>query len=565
MPYIYYATLVWTTVIFIGSLGIVIYLGSQKFSSRIFAFNILLIVIWSIAVSLLPLQTNSFHENLLLKFTFSMGAVIAGAFFYFCNVFPDENAPRSNLLKFIVIFEILFNIILFGSDLIIGASIPDSSFWNWGQNYGPFWFIFDISFLSFWIGGVILLYNKFKRMPNSLGRKNIGYMLIGLIVGFIPPNICSILLPRLGIFHWNWLGPVSGGLWVCIIAYSILRYRQMDVRAVVTEVLAIAMTAIFFLNIFIDTPFGIWGKIAAFLAFLILAYYLIRGVLREARQREQLNDLNQNLEVKVAAQTVEIRRSLEAEKQARMELEKLNDAKDQFIMITQHHLRTPVSSVNWSLESILNGEYGAATGKLKSVLEQTYESGKRLMRIVDDFLNITAIKIGTNILNLEQQSLKTSIDDILSELKPAIASANISVAWDSDPQRWPSLPIDASKLREALFIIFENAIRYNTDGGSVNVGTETVQDEKTHRQMFEITITNTGLGISRDDIGKIGTSLFYRSEFARKAYPIGMGVGLSVVKAMIRAHQGSFTITSAGPGTGVRVIVTLPFVRQAIS
>jgi signal transduction histidine kinase len=312
----------------------------------------------------------------------------------------------------------------------------------------------------------------------------------------------------------------------------------MNVRAVVTEVLAIAMTAIFFVNIFIDSPFGIWGRVGAFLAFLILAYYLIRGVLNEARQREELDGLNHTLEARVAAQTVEVRRSYEAEKRARIDLEKLNDAKDQFIMMTQHHLRGPVSSIAHA-----------------DSLDAAKQSGARLSRIVDDFLDITALKPGASILDVRSVSLRPAVADILDELRMPIEKMGLRIEWPQDDAHWPRVPADEKKMREALFIVFENAVRYNQPGGSVTVSTAA------DGGMFRIAIENTGIGISKEESEKIGTALFYRGKFAREAYPIGMGVGLSLVKAVLQAHRGSFSIGSAGPGRGARATVTLPLGR----
>ncbi len=287
---------------------------------------------------------------------------------------------------------------------------------------------------------------------------------------------------------------------------------------------------------------------------------LIKGVLRELALRErseklalQLQDLNLTLNQKVAEQTVELRTAYEAEKHARMELEKLNDAKDQFIMITQHHLRTPLTSVLWGLESALDGSYGKLTIKLKTLLGDMQVSGKRLMKIVDDFLNITAIKVGTNILNLSAQSLKPSIEDILLELKPAIAEKKISVRFPAEDSAWPPIRIDHDKVRESLFIVIENAVKYNHPGGSVDIATSIAHDA------LEITVTNTGIGITGEEAQKIGSSLFYRGQDARQNNPIGMGIGLSVVKAIIRAHHGTFSIESAGKGSGAKVTIRLPF------
>ncbi|MCX6715767.1 MAG: ATP-binding protein [Candidatus Taylorbacteria bacterium] len=561
-----YAVLIWITAVLIGSLGVVVFLGSKNLSSRVFAHSVLWITIWIIGVGLFIANRD---ENMVLfsRLTYFLGTTIATSFLYFFITYPEDKKPSSLLGWVLIISQYLLAYIFIFTDKIIYNTFPIKNVYHiWGWSFGQWSYLFEILFFSFFVYGITILYKKYLLSSDRITRKNLKLMLWAITVGTIPPSICCIILPRFGYYNLNWLGPVTEIIWVPIIAYSIIKYRQMNVRAVVTEVLAIAMSAIFFINIFIQTPFGLWGRIGSFMAFLILAYYLIRATLREAKHRSQLHDLNTNLEAKVAVQTVEIRKAYEAEKHARIELEKLNDAKDQFIMITQHHLRTPVMSMLWALESSLKGAYGKLNAGLETVLRDTEASGKRLMRIVDDFLNITTVKVGTNILNISETSLKPAIVDILAELRSNIAAMHITVKYPQNDEDWPAIPVDASKMRESLFIIMENAVRYNRDGGSITITTATHDHDNSappgsnasHGGNFEITIENTGLGISPEESQKIGSALFYRGEFARKAYPIGMGVGLSVVKAIIRAHHGTFTIESRGKNEGARVRVKLP-------
>jgi signal transduction histidine kinase len=381
-------------------------------------------------------------------------------------------------------------------------------------------------------------------------------MLWGIIAGATPPSIMCVILPRFGYYYLNWLGPATEIIWIPIIAYSIIRYRQMDVRAVITEVLAIGMAVIFFINIFIETSFGLWSRVATFVTFFVMAYFLVRATLKEAKQREELDDLNSSLSQKVAEQTKEVREAYEIEKKARRDLEKLNDSKNQFIMITQHHLRTPVTTIDWELESMLAGAYGSIMPELKTAIIDTQTAAKRLTHIIDDFLNIAALKAGGSILNLSRHSLKPAIIDILGELKLDIARMRIAVTYPQDETDWPELSIDHDKMREILLIIMENAVKYNRDSGFINISTRAYDDR------FEISIENSGIGITFEETEKIGSALFYRGQSARSINPTGMGIGLSVAKAIIRAHHGIFSIKSNGAGKGTVVTVTLPLEQE---
>jgi signal transduction histidine kinase len=552
-----YTIYIWLTAILIGSLGLVIFIGSKKLSSRAFAFNISLIVLWSISTGLMQVFIDPAVENVVAKLCYYLGGTIAASFFYFCKTFPEDQKPPKKILYLLLFMELIFfPPIYFGSGLIIGNSFTISGIWGWGQIYGPLWFLFDGFFLFFWISGVVTLYSKFQHMGIGKLKTNLGYMIIGLLVGFIPPTIVNIILPRLGYFDLNWLGPVSGSIWVIIIAYSIAKYRQMDVRVAATKVFVIAMVMMALLNIFIDFVFGIYGRVALLIAFAVLGYFLFKSLTREAKQKDQLSSLNSTLSQKVAEQTAEVRKAYELEKHARRDLEKLNETKDQFIMITQHHLRTPVTSIRWELESMLNGTYGRVGAMLKQALNDTNTSVARLTRIVDDFLNITALKVGSQILNIEPGNLEPLVLDVLHELKIDIENMKLSVDCPKDRASWPDLEIDAGKMREVLLIIIENAVRYNVTSGNINI-TNNSSDN-----VFEMTIENTGVGLTTEDKEKLFTRHFFRSKRAQAANPIGMGIGLSVARAVVRAHHGDLMIESAGENMGAKVVIRMKVGRS---
>jgi signal transduction histidine kinase len=117
---------------------------------------------------------------------------------------------------------------------------------------------------------------------------------------------------------------------------------------------------------------------------------------------------------------------------------------------------------------------------------------------------------------------------------------------------WPELNIDTGKIREVLLIVIENAVKYNHKGGRI-----TIQAGMTDAK-FEMTVENTGAGLVAEDREKLFNHLFYRSEQAKKANPVGMGIGLSVARAIVRAHHGELTIESDGEGRGARVRIGIP-------
>jgi signal transduction histidine kinase len=324
----------------------------------------------------------------------------------------------------------------------------------------------------------------------------------------------------------------------------------MDVRAVFAEVLAITMTIIYFINIFLNIYGYVWLRITTFLIFVLLGYQLIKGVLRESRQKEELASLNDKLAQKVMEQTAEIRHALELEKNSRRELEKLNETKNQFILITQHNLRAPTQNVRSQIE-IVKADSSHLGAPAIHALERAENATKRLTNIVDDFLAITELKPGSAILDIKQSSMLPLINDVLKELELEIDSRNLKITYPSETKFWPEVEIDAVKIREVLLIVLENAVKYNHEGGHIGI-----QSDIRH-ESFSVIIENSGIGISEDELDSIGKTTFFRGKEARNHNHIGMGVGLNVAKAIVRAHHGELNISSKGREGGAKVVIDL--------
>jgi signal transduction histidine kinase len=171
--------------------------------------------------------------------------------------------------------------------------------------------------------------------------------------------------------------------------------------------------------------------------------------------------------------------------------------------------------------------------------------------VVDDFLGIVSINSETNILNTSDVNPESIIRSIVDELGLDIEAKSIKINFPTDGN-WPNLYIDQSKIHDAFLIVIENAIKYNKDGGIIII-TKIVEDDR-----LVVQISDTGTGISKEDKEKILRNLFHRGHNARKLNPIGMGVGLSIARTIVRAHHGELTIESEGEDKGTMVTISLP-------
>ena len=548
----YYVISSWLTAILIASLCLVISIGSRKYSSRAFVFSLFWVTLWTIGTGFLISAPNYAISIFLNKFSYVLSSTVATSFLYFFLTYPDDKKPKLHITVSLVIIQIIIGYIILSTNLIVGGAFPLSSPAGWGWNFGPLSFIYDAVFVGFFLTGLVVLYNKYQRQNNSNTKKNLLFMMFAVGFGTIPPFIVCNILPHFNFFDLDWLGSVTGCIWVFIIAYSIAKYHQMDVRVAATKVFVIAMVMMALLNIFIDVVFGIYGRIILFVIFAILGYILFRSLTAESEHRDQLSLLNTTLSQKVAEQTAEIRKAYELEKHARRELEKLNETKDQFIMLTQHHLRAPVTRIRTGIDAALSGDHGRVSAKLRTSLLETNTSVARLTKIVDDFLEITTLKAGGQMLDIETGNLLKPLEEVLEELRLDAEKMRLSINYPPLLSDWPSVPMDESKMREALLIIIENAVRYNVQDGRIDISNKVIDDK-----VLEITIENTGVGMTSADAPKLFHQHYFRSKEALAANPIGMGIGLGVARAVVRAHHGELTIESDGEGKGARVRISM--------
>ena len=497
----------------------------------------------------------------LLYFT---ATTIPTAFVYFCYIFPDPNAKLNLRQKYLTPIPMLSLCLM---SLIPGWFIYDVTLYSYKESFIVFnifsHILFGIYVVTYFIWSYWIIYKKYRKALGIL-KIQLAYIFFGTFISTFITLITNLALLYFGDFDFNWVGQIGVVVMITLIFYSILKYRLFNIKVIATELLIFSLWIFISIRIFLATSIHeILIECCILLFTIVIGLITIRGTLKEITHREEieilasdLKSLNSTLSQKVAEQTAEVRKAYELEKHARRDLEKLNETKDQFIMITQHHLRTPVTSIRWELESMLNGTYGRVGAMLKQALNDTNTSVARLTRIVDDFLNITALKVGSQILNIEPGNLEPLVLDVLHELKIDIENMKLSVDCPKDRASWPDLEIDAGKMREVLLIILENAVKYNVDHGTIQIKTRLLEDPAS--RMFEMSIENTGIGLVSEDREKLFSRHFFRSKRAQAANPIGMGIGLSVARAVVRAHHGDLAIESAGENMGAKVMLKLP-------
>lgn len=253
-----------------------------------------------------------------------------------------------------------------------------------------------------------------------------------------------------------------------------------------------------------------------------------------------------------------VERAYQIEKKARLELEKLDKVKNQFLLTTQHHLRTPLTIIKGYVEQLIKNKLGLLTPSMASAVQRIGGTIDRLAKLINEFLDVSQLEIGKGIFNLQLIKIKPIIDDILDDLKPDITKRNIDVSFADDFLSWPLLLIDSIKFREALYILVDNAIKYNFPNGKIFFSAE-IKSHPTDsgKKLFQIHIKDTGIGIIKEDLPKLFKQYFLRGAEAEKIHTTGKGIGLVLAKNIIEAHHGRVWAKSEGKNKGAEFIVEL--------
>ena len=329
----------------------------------------------------------------------------------------------------------------------------------------------------------------------------------------------------------------------------------MNVRAFTAEVLVVSLAVLMFVNIFTNVPLGLYGRTTLFLTFAILGYFLIKNIVTVSIQKEELTDLTKDLQQRVDEQTKEIKRAYEVEKKARIELQQLDQNKHDFIIITQHHLRTPLAQVRWYANAITSGLYGAVSAELRTAVERIDAASARLIKTLNNFLEVVQMKIGVKFLAIESVTLKPIIERVLVEYSSEIKKRRITVSFPEQDSAWPPVRVDNERMKEALAILLDNAVRYNRENGSILIETEQ------KRNVLILRISNAGLQLDTGARAHLFKQSFFRTEEARRINPTGMGVGLLVAKTIIEAHKGRIRFDKA-QRDDVSFVVQLPLTSR---
>ena len=237
-------------------------------------------------------------------------------------------------------------------------------------------------------------------------------------------------------------------------------------------------------------------------------------------------------------------------KMANIRLKELMEIKNEFLHITSHQLRTPLTTIRGMISMWYNGEFNNLSEKeKKKMLKRIYISSERLNNITNDMLDSLELEGGFMKFQFKQMSLREIIKETVDIMKPNFDKKNLYLKFN-DSADIPKTEVEPNYIRQVFVNTIDNACKYTRKGG-VEIGI------KKSGKYVEVIIEDTGIGVSRSDQKKIFQK-FTRGKKASIENASGSGLGLFIAKKIVDAHNGKVEFSSEGFMKGSVVKILLP-------
>ena len=231
-----------------------------------------------------------------------------------------------------------------------------------------------------------------------------------------------------------------------------------------------------------------------------------------------------------------------------------NRHKSVFLASMSHELRTPLNAILGFSELLIdagNGQFPPATRK--RFLEQIHSSGKHLLGLINDILDLSKIEAGQMELRLQTVDIKDIVGEVASTVEPLAAQKTIQLRITEAGAG--EIIADAGKVKQMLLNLVSNAVKFTPEGGIVTMDTRRLDDS------VELSVTDTGIGIGSQDQERVFHEFQQVDSGVGRAQP-GTGLGLTLTRRFARLHGGDVRLVSE-PGKGSVFTIVLPLTARA--
>jgi PAS domain S-box-containing protein len=292
--------------------------------------------------------------------------------------------------------------------------------------------------------------------------------------------------------------------------------------------------------------------------------------IENARLYEAIRQHASTLEQRVQERT----RALQA---VNWELQAASRHKSEFLANMSHELRTPLNSIIGFAEVLQDESMGSLTEKQIRFLGHIHQSGKHLLELINDILDLSKVEAGKLTLQPRALSVVLTLEDVLALARGLAAKKSQRILSDIEADL-PSLQADPIRFKQICFNLLSNAVKFTPEGGAIRLTARKVDgstgqivnssppiDQLTTRpidrpgEWLEIRVTDTGIGIRLEDLPRLFQDFVQLESVETKRHE-GTGLGLALTKRLVELHGGRIWAESDGEGRGSTFAILLPFV-----
>lgn len=298
---------------------------------------------------------------------------------------------------------------------------------------------------------------------------------------------------------------------------------------------------------------GILATLIIIIMGVIIAFYNARTInrpilsLMTGTRRIAQGDFDRDIEISSPPEIQELADSFNYMCRRLQELDRM---KSDFVSHVSHELRTPLTSIKESTSILMEGNLGYLSSEQRKLMGIVQEECERLIHSVNRILDLSRIESGMMEFQMEKYNLSSLVEKSVSKVKPIAEKKNLQININI-PSDILNGYVDWDKIDQVFVNILGNALKFTPEGGEIHVyAYNRAKEQESDRNMIEVCITDTGSGISEEELPEIFDKF-------KKMHGKGAGLGLAIAKNILNAHGGEIWAESE-PGQGSSFYFTLP-------
>jgi two-component system CheB/CheR fusion protein len=240
------------------------------------------------------------------------------------------------------------------------------------------------------------------------------------------------------------------------------------------------------------------------------------------------------------------------------ELKRTALVKSEFLANMSHELRTPLNSINGFSEVLYDETFGPLNEKQKKYVNNVLTSGKHLLLLINQILDMAKVEAGKMNLALSSLPMKSLLNEISLLVADMVSKKKIEMSLEI-AEDLPNIEADELKVKEIMYNLLSNAVKFTPEGGKIGMRAST---RKTDSEI-EIVVWDTGVGIAPENMKKIFEG-FFRVDTPYSRVTEGTGLGLPLSKKLVELHGGKLTVESKGLNCGTLIRFTLPIISKKV-